>query len=311
MQNSGCLSLAKNYLEIRDKERKMKKINKNVAIVFGVFLLTLLGCLSFVSAASVITISAPTAASRISGAYTANVTNTTNFDAMVNCSFYIKSTSLTANTTWSLLNGTATNESLTRVAGVLPTTVVQDGTDYTLNATCRNSSNALADATVAVIVDNTIPQAPTLSPTTNTEITSSTTQTFTGTVTDANTTACTYVIGRGGTDTSSQDTTSASGTYSGASCTFTKTFDGTEDNGNWYWYITASDGTNTTASTTNIVQVSLAPAGGVDLSGLQTTTEAPTIVETLQQNQGTVGIILVAAIAVIVVIVVLVRRANS
>ena len=78
--------------------------------------------------------------------------------------------------------------------------------------------------------------AGTITPSTNTLITSSTTQTFTGTFTN-NATSCSYAIGLGGTSTSSVETKEGSITPSGATCTFTKSFNTSADNGNWYWYI--------------------------------------------------------------------------
>ncbi|MHA1867823.1 MAG: hypothetical protein ACTSXD_07130 [Candidatus Heimdallarchaeaceae archaeon] len=188
----------------------------------------------------------PSASARISDGYVANVTNIT-FDAMVNCSFYVKSAALTANTTWALLNGTAENESLTHVAAVLPSAlIVEDGTDYTLNATCRNSSNDLAYATVAITIDNTIPTTPTLSPTDQTVDTDGTIN-FTATLAGENTTSCTLYF-----DGTNPGSTSYTMNHVGDTCSYTLT--GIPET-TYKWYVENSDGTNTTNSATNTVNI--------------------------------------------------------
>ena len=233
----------------------MKKEIKLLGI--GIFLLVMIGV---VSAAPTVTLISPSASSTISGTTILNV-SVTSPTSNFTCKFYAKSSS-TANNTWSLL-ATQLNTTATTSNTTFDSTVIEDSNDYIFNATCYNDTDTWgSDTNTGITVDNTIPQAPTLSPSTNTLVTSATTQTFTGTVADENTTGCTYVIGRGGTSLSSEDTTSGTATYSGTTCTFTKTFSDQSDNGDWYWYITASDGSNTTDSVTNVLQVQIAPSSG-------------------------------------------------
>lgn len=154
------------------------------------------------------------------------------------------------------------NSTIVDFNGTIDSSIFDDATDYTFTCSLYNGSDYVNKTRTSITIDNGVPPTPTLSPSSNTLVTSETTQTFTATVTDVNVTSCTYVIGRGGTDLASADTTSGSGTYSTTSCTFTKTFSDQGDNGDWWWDVTASDGTNTTKSVLNILQVQIAPSGG-------------------------------------------------
>ena len=244
----------------------MKKSSAFVLSILGLFAFSML--VASVSAADVVTLVNPASSATVGGsAYIWNVTNSTNFDQLVNCTLWGKSAGATANTT--LVNvAFASNDSasaqLLMVNGTFNSLGFEDGNDYSFYASCYNLTNSLLNTSTNtnIIIDNGVPTAPVLSPSTNTQITATTTQTFTGTVVDRNTTACTYSIGRGGINTGSSDTTSGSAVYSGSSCTFTKTFSTSSDNGDWYWQMTASDGTNTTASGNNIFSVQIPAAGG-------------------------------------------------
>ncbi|MFX0178389.1 MAG: hypothetical protein ACFE85_19415 [Candidatus Hodarchaeota archaeon] len=227
---------------------------KGKLILGSVFLLSLFLMMSLVCAnADMVT---PASSATISGTAILNASGTN----LLNCTFYAKSAS-TANSSWSTLS-TDTNEtaSASSINGTFDSTILEDSTDYIFNATCYNSSGSLHDGTTTtgVTVDNTAPTAPTLSPADYSSLTTSGTQTFTGTVTDSQTTSCTYTIYRGG---SSSDGSSGSASYSSSSCTFTKTFSSTIDNGVWWWTVTASDGTNT-SSTTAHFNVQLPGSGG-------------------------------------------------
>lgn len=243
----------------------------------------------------------PANSATISGTAVLNASNASLPD-MVNCSFYALSAS-TANSSWSLL-GTFTNESAdpANINGTFDSSILEDSTDYQFNATCRNSSNDLTSSvgTATVTIDNTVPQAPTLSPADKTVVTSSGTQTFTGTVTDSNTTSCTYTIYRGG---NTADGESGSGTYSTTSCTFTKSFSTTSDNGVWYWTMTASDGTNTSTSQ-NEIQVNLPGSGGGGLTG----GSAGVIGDS--DKQGILVVVLIVVVLAIILIVLLLKSKN-
>jgi hypothetical protein len=170
----------------------------------------------------------------------------------------------TANSSWSVL-GFFENETAdaTYVNGTFNSTVLEDSNDYIFNATCRNQTNFLHQGTRSgITIQNTVPTAPVITTHSNLQVISTTgTQTFSSTVTDARTTGCTYTIARGGA-TSGDDYTSGTATYSATTCSFTKAFSTTTDNGEWYVITTASDGTDTTNSVTTIVSVQLPASNG-------------------------------------------------
>lgn len=239
-------------------------------ILVSLFALMFIFCLGLVSAleSANITVVTPGASGTLSGA-----------SAVFNCSvvagyeaenyttgyIYLQSASLTANTTESLM-ATVANTTAYDFNGTLDSTTVQDGTDYTFKCSLFNGTDYVNATRTGITIDNTIPQAPTLSPVNYYEITSTTTQTFTGTVVDENTTSCTYTIYRQGSSSDSKSA-SGSGTYATTSCTFSKTFTNSEDNGVYYWTVTASDGTNTTSSSTNQYIVNLPGGGGGVIDG--------------------------------------------
>lgn len=240
---------------------QIKMENKNIYLTF-LALFSIIFMFSMVSA----TLTQPASSSTIAGTVAVlNATNATTLGNMVNCTFYAQSAS-TANSSWanlgfvSNLTANALNLNLTFNSNTL-----EDSNDYIFNATCKNLSNSgTSSLTTAVTIDNTAPAAPSaLSPATNTLQTTSTTQNFSSTVINANTTSCTYVIARGGASSGSDYITGA-GTYSGTTCSFTKAFTTTNDNGNWIWYTIASDGTNTTSASAINYNFQTAPnAGGV------------------------------------------------
>ena len=281
---------------------------KKKLFMFSLIALALMMSIMGVSAVTIangVVIVQPTASS-YSQNLTLQVMNvTTLFGEMKNCTFYVKSATLTANSSWVNM-GTFLNTTLNAVNGTYNSTYLEDGTDYTLNATCRNSSNDIAYATVLLTIDNTVPTAPTsLSPSDSTSLNSAATDySFSATVTNSKTTSCTYVIGRGGTSTSSQDTTSATGTYSGSNCSFTKTFADHNSNGEWYYYFTASDGTNTTSSGSNKLQVGINPTGGYNPDEETIAPIAPksTVVTTITNVLKNNGFILFIIVVVIVII---------
>ena len=161
---------------------------------------------------------------------------------------YLQSAGLTANTTETLM-ATVENTTVYDLNGTLDSTTIEDGNDYIFKCSLFNGTDYVNATRTGITIDNGVPTAPTLSPASYDSVTSSGTQTFTGTVTDPETTSCTYTIYRGG---STADGEAGSGSYSGSSCTFTKAFSTTADNGDWLWTITASDGTNTTSTSAHL-----------------------------------------------------------
>lgn len=146
--------------------------------------------------------------------------------------------------------------------GTYVTSMLQDSAIWTFNGACNSTNNTVVTTSNnGITIDNTVPTAPTItSPSTTITITSAGTQTFTSTVTDANTNGCTYTIARGGAI-SGSDYYSGTGAYATTSCSFTKDFSSTVDNGLWYVYAIATDGTNTTSSALSTYNVQFVGSG--------------------------------------------------
>lgn len=249
------------------KMDKQKRGNKTV-LLSALFLFAFMFSIISVSALTDanVTLVAPASSATISGA---SVVLNASIDSApsenwTSATFYAKSSS-TANSSWTSL-GTFSNNSVTILNGTFDSTTLEDSNDYTFNVTISNGTDTITATTNSVVIDNTVPQTPTLSPSSNNANpqTTSTTQTFTATVTGENTTSCIYTIYRGG---SSSDGDSGSATHTGDTCTFTKTFSDTTDNGDWEWQVTASDGTNTSASAQNTFSVQLTPTNGGPADG--------------------------------------------
>lgn len=232
-------------------------------VLFGLILLTAF-LFSIVGVLGAVV--APATSATVSGTFILNATNASLPD-MVNCTFSAGST-LTANT--SVVLGTFTNATSNplNINGTFDSTTLEDANNYIITAVCTNSSNSQTTSTsTGVTIDNTIPQAPSsLSPSDKTVKTTAGAQTFSSTVTDANTTSCTYWISRNHA-TSGADYITGTGTYSGSTCSFSKTFSTSADNGVWTFGLTASDETNSTSSSENELQVNLPGSGGGYIPG--------------------------------------------
>ncbi len=238
-----------------------KKNFKQITFAF-LTLFALMFAFALVSASPVLV--SPASSSTISGATVLlNATNGT-LSEILNCTFYASSPSTENSSAVSI--GFAENETASDVDinMTFNSAILEDSNDYSIYASCWNATTQQnSSAHTGIIVDNTIPQAPSsLTPASYNTVTTAGTQTFSSTVTNANTTACTYTIYRGG---SPADGNSGSTTYSSSTCSFTKAFSTTADNGDWWWTITASDGTNTTSSSTNHLTVNLPGAGSGSL----------------------------------------------
>lgn len=273
-----------------------------------VFLVSLIAVMSFVSAGNIanITLITPATSGTVGGTYMLNASYNGTDSSNVTCQFYAKSAS-TANSSWSLL-GSEINRTYSGGLSVCNLTVslnnkIEDSNDYMFNVTIINSTNKGSVVNTGITTDYTIPQAPSsLTPIDKNLLTSSGTQTFSSTVTDFNTTLCTYAISRGGAS-SGDDYLTGSATYSASTCSFTKAFSTTADNGDWVWSITASDGTNTTSSITNTLTTALVGAGG---SGSQVVVPTGQNISSSGSSQSPIMPIVI--ILVIVVIIVAIRR---
>lgn len=283
-------------------------MKNNKKIFFGLFLaLGVMIGLSLVSAAT--TINTPAASSTVGGATTFNITFTDYADLtndFINLTIYAMSTS-TANSSWSVigtnnsLNGTASNNESITVIDL--TDVLEDSNDYIFNVTSTNSTGGQIlsqDTNIGITIDQTVPQTPSVSsPADGTLVSSSTTQTFTYTVTDSNTTLCTYTIYRGG---SPSDGTAGTGTYSGTSCSFSSAFTDTTDNGDWYVTATASDGTNTSSTMTHFL-VQLPGAGSGYVPPGSTSAGGGSVPPTEQSGNSWIWLLIAFGVVVILLIV--------
>jgi len=276
----------------------MVKRKKNSVIIASIFLFTFLFSMVSVMAMEEanITIVTPAVSGSLIGATAIfNVTLITGYEAenWTSIRIYLNSAGLTANTTETLATAWITNTTDLMLNGTLDSTVFEDGNDYVFKAQLFNGTDYLNVSRTGITINNGVPTAPTISPADLTTRTTSGTQTFTGTVVDAETTSCTYTIYRAG---SPSDGNSGSGVYSGTSCTFTKTFSTSADNGVWWVTITASDGTDTTSSSTNKYNVNLVGSG----SGLVTPLTVADDGGFFQEGNGwkwIIGVIIVLGIA--------------
>jgi hypothetical protein len=294
------------------------KINKFLSLVLVLSVLSFFSVMTVSAAASAnLSIAAPAAsANLVGGAYSFNCSIDTGFEGenWTAAKIYVKSAALTANTSWALMASIANTTNINYIS-TINTTKLEDGNDYSFNCTLLNGTKNIDVVRSGLTINNGVPTTPTLSPATNTLVTSAGTQTFTGTVVDRETTSCAYVIGRGGTSTTSADTTSGTGNYSGTSCTFTKAFgtstSPTADNGDWYYYVTASDESNTTASAQNVMQVQIASVGGSQALEEEQQQQIALTLEQEQQRNQTIVLVIIGIIVAAVVLYFIVRRISK
>lgn len=197
-----------------------------------------------------VTLVSPASNSVISGSSVVLNATVTSGSNVKNCTFYAKSAS-TANSSWTEL-ATVTNDTAddTVFNTTFDSTVLEDSNDYQFYVTCMNDTTSANSSTnTGITVDNTVPDTPTsLSPSDKT-VDSDGTVTFSATVTDSKTTGCTLHLG----------VNSYAMTYSGSSCTYTIS---NLPEREYRWYITASDGTNSTNSATYTLIVDIQKAAG-------------------------------------------------
>lgn len=251
-------------------------MEKGLKFIFGVmFLLSVISLVSASYVANGVVFTSPIASATVTGTYILNVTNaTTIFGTIHNCTFYAKSAS-TGNSSWTNI-GFFTNMTISIVNGSFNSAILEDSNNYYINATCANSTAGFTDAVISgVIIQNTVPTAPSaLSPADDSKVINASTQTFSATVNNKTTTSCTYRIDRYG---SPSDPKSSSGvaTDGQTTCSFTKTFSTTQDNGVYTWSIVASDGTDTTSTSADFVVQIPGTSGGLP-PGTYTTQDGTT-----------------------------------
>lgn len=223
-------------------------MSKTRNIVLSAFLLLSLAILS-ISFAMAGTMVTPASSATLGGTVALNASGTN----LQNCTFYAGS-SLTANTTWTQI---AFSSNQTVLKGSINTTFdsasLEDATDYSFNATCRNLTNSLTAQTLttSITVDNTVPVAPSsLTPTSSSDGSAS----FSSTVTGTRTTACTLLFTG-----ANPGQPSYTMTHSGSTCTYSLS---AMPGMIYTYYVRASDGTNTTDSATQQLNVDYGKSGG-------------------------------------------------
>ncbi len=169
---------------------------------------------------------------------------------VLNCTFYAKSTS-TANSSYGLLNASITNtsEAQTEFTTNWDTASVEDSNDYSFNVTCYNATDNGIDTNTEIEIDNAVPTAPSSPAPADKSTNTNGSQAFSVTVTGSETTGCTLYFS--GTHPGSS---SYAMTHSGNTCTKSAI---TFPEYTYYWYVTATDGTNTTNSATYRVGVDI------------------------------------------------------
>lgn len=239
--------------------------DKNKALLlFGITLFSMF-LVGMVSAAP--TLVTPATSSSVNGATVSwNVTNGT-LNEMVNCSIYLSSSSTANSTATNVSTGANVTASATNITGTFDSTILEDSNDYSIYASCTNSSGSISNTSASTItIDNTIPQAPSsLSPSSSTDTDGSVS--FSATVTGANTTGCTlFFVGK------NPGSSSYAMTHSSNSCTYTISSVPEES---YAYLIQASDGTNSTNSSQATFLVDI-PNGGIPIETLEYIQNTPT-----------------------------------
>ena len=221
----------------------------------------------------------------LSGTLWLNATATQN--ATVNCTFSLASAAL-ANTT-SITAGTDYNDTVedTGFNVSFDTTALEDCTDIQLTVTCYNETGEVETATTSSLTaDNTIPTAVNVLPADGATVEDG--STYTATVIARNTTGCTLHIG----------VNKYTMTHSGATCTYTTRATDPPD-GDYDWYVTATDGTNTTDSSKYDVLVESGGGGGfVSVAVAQQLLEREEQEEETKKNYRTLGILALIGVAI-------------
>jgi len=226
---------------------------KNKLFLYGVIAMLLVG----IANAFTVVLDNPAASGTVIGNYNMNctITGVVN-DTLVNITYYAKSSS-TANSSYALLatlNDFNVTDSPTPNASFV-STILEDANDYIFNVTVMNNThNTAGDTSTSVVVDNTVPVAPS-SPSPADEGTDTDGDVdFSVAVTGGRTTACTLNV----------EGTNYAMTHSGSTCTYSLT--GLRDS-SYGWYVIASDGTNATQSA--LWSVDVASGSGSAYSALK------------------------------------------
>jgi hypothetical protein len=269
--------------------------------IYILYSLMMLICVGLVSAA--MTVNLPVASTSKGGTWTWNVTGA--LPQSLNCTPYIKSQAATANTTYVKANNTRFNTTVSQTSfqDTFNSSRFEDGSDYLFYVQCFNSTNhSESSSTVAIVIDNTVPVAPSSLAPVNNKVEDTTNDiVFSATVTDSKTTGCSLIF-----TVANPGETSYAMTYSASTCSYTlnKMPDQV-----YSYLIRATDGLNTTDSATQALEVDYngVSAGGkfAIISNNQKSANPQSIISSSQSLTGsqTGGIDTKVVIAVIAIIV--------
>jgi len=174
---------------------------------------------------------------------------------VTNCTFYAQDVSTNATAYATLFTDNNVTDDQLKFGYAYNTTALEDGSNYTFKMVCvnvttpigttwaKNNCTNTTDVSAGIanisygrlIVNNTVPDAPTALSPSNQQITTTNTVTFSGTVSDAKTTGCRLRLG----------VLTYNMTYSGSSCTLTLSNIPRQV---YQWYISATDGSDTISS---------------------------------------------------------------
>lgn len=286
----------------------MKNNKKLFSILFSLFAFSMI--IGLASAAP--TLVTPATSAVVTGSAVAwNVTNGT-IGNMSQCNLYLSSAS-TANSTYvNISTYYNTSASAFFINGTFDSVLVEDSNDYSILAECSNTtagSSSNSSANTGITIDNGVPTAPSaLSPSNLVTNTSSGTYSFSATVDDPSTTACTIYLSSA----NSNVFTALSSTYSTTSCSATNSFSSPSSNGDYLWYAQASDGSNTTNSAVQTLYIRIAPNQG----GVITQQQANQLAKQETLSVGSEGglvigpgwIVLIVIVLVIIAVVVIKKR---
>jgi len=210
--------------------------------------------------AGTVTLLRPAENGTVTGQYYLNASQAnhcagTTVDTLCNISYYAKSAS-TANSTNVLLGSlNSYNSSVGNMSVRFNSATLEDGATYIFNVTLKNASSTISDTSTGVVVDNTVPVAPSsISPADKT-IYRTNSYTISATVTGSRTTGCTIVF----TSNNPEGSASQAMTHTANTCTYS----GTATNAGTYdFYITASDGTQGTSSAVQQFEIQTSAGGG-------------------------------------------------
>jgi hypothetical protein len=210
---------------------------------------------------------------------------------------WLKSTSLSANTTNILVSDWILNTTTQDLNGTLNSTWVEDANDYTFTCQLWNGTEYRNQTRSSITINNTVPTAPSsLLPTSDSDGTVN----FSATVTNSNTVSCVlHFVG------TSYNGPTQTMSYSGNSCNLQLT---NVPEQSYTWYVTASDGSDNTNSATQTTNIDL--KSSVGKAGAITESEQENIIPTFSLGgEGTsnipigwiiLGLSLVAVIGVFI-----------